>query len=321
MGEKTGISWCDHTFNPWWGCQEVSPACDHCYARSDAHRYFPRALLWGPNSERRFFSDEHWRGPIKWASRARAAGVRRKVFCASMADVFDNHGGLDAPRARLFALIEATPELDWLLLTKRVGNAMGMVPEHWLDARWPRNAWLGMTAENQEVIDRDLPKLARTPAPVRFISAEPLIAQMSLAHVETVLGQERCCGRAECLWCGGSGTRNKPVADWVIVGGESGAHARPMHVDWARGLRDECAAVGTAFHFKQWGEWIAEDQIGDIPGADIETTTRISAHWINEAWWIASVPRSETLHIKAGRAVTGNLLDGRLHQQFPGSRT
>lgn len=151
MGKTTGIEWCDATFNPWWGRAKVSPACKSCYAEAFAKRVGQK--VWGETSDRRFFGEGHWTEPERWSRDAQKAGIRRRVFCASMADVFEDRRDLDEHRERLWNLIERTPWLDWLLLTKRPENH-GMVPLAWqTGSRHPANVWLGCTAENQEYVD------------------------------------------------------------------------------------------------------------------------------------------------------------------------
>ena len=218
MGETTSISWCDATWNPWIGCTKVSPACDFCYAARDNER---RKWVsgWGPGIPRR--RTKTWGNPLTWSRKAAVTGLRPRVFCASLADVFDNEVP-DEWRADLWALVKATPNLRWILLTKRIGNAAKMLP-----ADWPYpNAGLMATLANQEEWDRDWPKLARTPATWRGVSAEPLLGPIDIGTA-------------------------KP--DWLIVGGESGPQHRHTSPDWVRSLRDQCAANGVAFHFKQWG--------------------------------------------------------------------
>ncbi|MBB4017331.1 protein gp37 [Chelatococcus caeni] len=235
MASNTKIEWAHHTFNPWVGCTAVSPACDHCYAESWAKRT-GQAHLW--KGDRRRTSEANWRLPLKWNRQAEAAGIRFRVFCASLADVFDNQ----VPqiwRSDLFALIEDTPHLDWLLLTKRPQNIQKMIWPKW-DAGLPWNIWLGTTAEDQHEANRRIPHLLEAPAAVRFISAEPLLGSIIF---EPWLSR----------------------IDWIIVGGESGPGARPMHPDWARSIRDQCAAAGTAFFMKQmWGA--AKSKMPPIPG-------------------------------------------------------
>ena len=225
MARNSPIEWTHHTFNPWWGCSKISPACAHCYAEKWSRRV--GLDLWGDEGPRRFFGDHHWREPMTWNAEAERTGVRRRVFCASMADVFEPREDLDPWRTRLWALIAQTPWLDWLLLTKRPEFVGDLVP--WNDS-WPDNVWLGATAENQLWLVRRAHQLARYPTAIRFISCEPLLAPLDLTPV-------------------------LHAVDWVIAGGESGAKARPSNPEWFRSLRDQCIASGIAFHFKQWGEW------------------------------------------------------------------
>lgn len=224
MGRYSGIEWTHHTFNPWWGCTKVSPACAHCYAESWSKRV--GLALWGEESPRRFFADAHWKQPLLWDKAAASDGDRHRVFAASMADVFEDRVDLVAPRERLWELIAGTPNLDWLLLTKRPELVAGLVP--WV--QWPHNVWLGVTAENQRLLDQRLTHLGRLPAVVRFLSCEPLLGSLDV-------------------------TRHARSIDWVITGGETGGRSRPTHPKWFGSLRDQCLAEGIPFHFKQWGDW------------------------------------------------------------------
>lgn len=226
MGKNSRIEWTHHTFNPWWGCVRVSPACKNCYAEAWAKRVGKD--VWGAKASRRFFGDAHWAGPIRWNNEAEAAGERRRVFCASMADVFEDRRDLDEARARLWPLITATPWLDWLLLTKRPECAQKLAP--W-NGKWPPNVLIGTTAETQLWASRRLPVLAEIPARVRFVSCEPLLGALNLTE-----------------WLGTS-------LGWVIAGGESGPKARKPDPSWFRALRDQCISAGVPFHFKQWGNW------------------------------------------------------------------
>ena len=174
MGTTTGIAWCDSTFNPWLGCIRVSPACDHCYAAALSWRTGRRDRhgrdLWDPHARRVRTSLDYWRAPLRWNRDALAAGRRHRVFCASMADVFDNR----APstwRADLWQLIRATPAVDWFCLTKRPQNIAGMLPADWGHG-WT-NVWLGTTAENQIEATRRIPYLMAIPAAARFLCVEP----------------------------------------------------------------------------------------------------------------------------------------------------
>lgn len=231
MGKNSHIEWTHHTFNPWWGCKKVSPACDHCYAELWAKRM--GHSLWEVDSPRRFFSDSHWREPLKWNEEARQSGQRQRVFCASMADVFEHRADLNSERVRLWELIDNTPHLDWLLLTKRPQNVRRVAP--W-GANWPANVWLGTTVENQTQAEKRLPFLMKSPATIRFLSCEPLLGPLDL----------RQWFRREGFY---------PI-DWIIAGGESGAASRPMHPDWIISLLHQCQDSDVPFHFKQWGQWV-----------------------------------------------------------------
>ena len=160
MGENSKIEWTNSTFNPWWGCVKITEGCTNCYANAFDKRV--GGSHWGANAERRFFSDAHWAKPLAWNRKAEKAGERHRVFCASMADVFEDRRDLDAPRARLWELIRATPHLDWLLLTKRPENLDQLVPGDWITTNRPGpppNIWLGVTTENQHRADERIPTL------------------------------------------------------------------------------------------------------------------------------------------------------------------
>jgi len=226
MAEFTKIEWCDATFNPWLGCTKVSPACDNCYAEALMDVRYGR-VKWGAGNPRSRTAVSTWRQPRKWNRDAEKAGTRPFVFCSSLADVFDNE--IDpAWRADLFRLIEETPHLVWLLLTKRVGNVIGMSHKAW--GGMPRNVAIGATMASQEEYDRDRMKLAR----VKEV-ADPLF---TFGSFEPLLGPV-------ILDC------NAP--DWIIVGGESGGNARPMDLDWARSLKRQSDELGRVFNFKQVG--------------------------------------------------------------------
>ena len=229
MAITTGIEWTDSTFNPWIGCTNVSPGCDHCYAEvMNAYRHWTQ---WRPHGERHRTSAATWKNPIKWQADAprfqRENGRRQRVFCASLADVCDNQ----APagwRADLYALIRATPDLDWQILTKRPQNIARFLPADWGDG-YP-NVWLGATTEDQHHFDQRWPSLLSVPAAVRFVSYEPGPGALRLPD-------------------------RGPVPDWIISGGESGAAARAMNPQWARDLRDDCQRRGIPLFHKQWGSY------------------------------------------------------------------
>ncbi len=221
MGADSKIEWTDHTFNPWVGCTKISPGCDHCYAEGWAKR--SGLVKWG--GERRRTSAQNWKQPLKWHASI-PDGQRRRVFCASLADVFDNQVP-DDWRFDLFELIRKTPRLDWLLLTKRVGNAKLMLLQSGMDGAY--NIWIGATVVTQEEADRDIPKLLRVPARIRFLSCEPLLGPINLD------------------------SRLLQFLDWVIVGGESGPGARPFVLGWGKDIVRQCNAAGVAVFVKQVG--------------------------------------------------------------------
>lgn len=235
MAKDSKIEWTTHTFNPWFGCTKVSPACKNCYAEVMTKR--TGLVVWGPQAERRISSNDNWKQPLKWAKAARAAGVRHRVFCASLADVFEDRPEVSDARLRLWNLIEATPELDWLLLTKRPENMDRMLP--WRFQPYP-NVWLGTTVEDQQRADERIPHLLRIRAAKRFLSVEPMIGPVGL---ET-------CYRDHSE-SSGLCDHEETGIDWVICGGESGHGARPLNIKWARSLRDQCKSAGVAFFMKQ----------------------------------------------------------------------
>jgi protein gp37 len=275
MAENSGIEWTHHTFNPWIGCTKVSAACDHCYAETWDNRF--GGGHWGPKAPRRRTSDSNWQQPFKWNKAAAANGVRYRVFCASLADVFDNQVPLEW-RWALWAVIKATPHLDWLLLTKRPQNIKKMLPEDW-GAGW-HNVWLGTTVENQVEANRRVPHLLAAPATVRFLSCEPLLGLVDLSAIDIdgygeMDALSPCSPKEICDSCWDPETTGEPLdesiqgfedegffyppsadkprgIDWVIAGGESGPHFRSGDQAWFRSLRDQCQSAGVPFLFKQW---------------------------------------------------------------------
>jgi protein gp37 len=239
MSQGSSIEWTHHTFNPWWGCTKVSTGCQNCYAETLSRRFGYK--LWGVNVERRLFSEKHWQEPIKWNKQAKESGERVRVFCASMADVFEDLPSLDEERDKLWNLINETPWLDWQLLTKRPGNVLSMVPLEWRQ-KWPENVWIGTSAENQMTADRRVPILKTIPAAVRFLSCEPLVGRIDTLDLEGI--------------------------HWVIVGGESGNGYRSIEEEWVRLLHDNCVRSGVAFFFKQWGGRTSKSQGRTLDGRE-----------------------------------------------------
>lgn len=281
MGRNSEITWTHHTFNPWWGCTKISEACKYCYAEAWSKR--SGVKIWGPTAERRFFGKEHWREPIEWNKGAKKLNERRRVFCASMADILENRPDLDVWRARLWKLIEDTPWLDWLLLTKRPENFVKMVP--WSNT-WPPNVWIGTTVENQERATQRIPILLQYRAAIKFVSCEPLLGPVDLSQWLN--------HRNEKQFCIG--------IDWVIAGGESGFNARPMHPIWGRTLRDQCVAAEVPFHFKQWGCW----QPSDNGLKSRSRTIRFEG------------PNVESvIFVWKGKKAAGRILDGQIWDDVP----
>lgn len=277
MGEKSKIEWCDHTFNPWTGCTKIAPGCANCYAETRRARYgFDE---WGPGKPRKRTSATYWKQPLKWNREAEKAGKRAKVFCASLADVFDPEAPFEW-RDDLFALIRQTPYLDWLLLTKRPENALDWLREEYQgytlrgdpdysNPPYP-NLWLGVSIANQADADRNIPILLKVPSAIRFISAEPLIGPVSVPGFNAVtswcpickaivpddlVNMHRHAGvdlMAEfdiTKHCVGVNA----MLNWVIVGGESGPGARPCDVAWIRSIVQQCKAADVPCFVKQVG--------------------------------------------------------------------
>jgi protein gp37 len=219
VSKETSISWTDHTFNPWWGCMKVSPGCANCYAEAFAKR--TGHDVWGPTAEYRTFGKEHWAEPLAWNASAAKRGVTERVFCASMADVFDERGP-NSERRRLFELIRCTRNLTWQLLTKR--------PENWaiyFSENMP-NVWLGFTAENQEYFDERSRCMRHIPGFTGkfFVSYEPALGPIRLVEPD-------------------------PRLEWLIFGGETGGKRRPMEQQWAEDIKTDCDRLGIAFFMKQ----------------------------------------------------------------------
>lgn len=264
MGKWSGIAWCHHTFNPWIGCQKVSQACKHCYASVSTRVRVLRSRgveTFGPpaTTVRERTSKDYWRQPLAWDRAALAAGERHRVFSASLADVFEDHPMVTPWRCNLWDTIEATRNLDWLLLTKRPENVRAMVPASWL-TDWPLHVWLGTTVEDQETADARIPHLLRVPAALRFLSMEPLLALPDLGAIRDGSWYDREGAdlydalRGRAYWANGDhGLSGGPRISWVIAGGESGHDARSTDLAWLRKLRDDVRGAGVAYFVKQVG--------------------------------------------------------------------
>jgi len=240
--------------------------------------------LWGKDAPRRFFTDAHWKEPFKWDREAKAAGERRRVFCASMADVFEDREDLNAARERLWLLIESTPNLDWLLLTKRIRHVRKLSP--WR-GKWPANIWLGTSTENQLWLNKRVDHLLEHDVAIRFVSAEPLLGHLDLSpYLEP------------------PGSVNSGI-NWVIAGGESGPDSRYMNPAWPEALRDQCREAGVPFHFKQWGHWAPEEIIKEGISAKAQRVEIVGR-------------MGETIRmVKIGKTKSGRILDGVTWDEFP----
>lgn len=314
MSETTEISWAHSTFNLRWGCTKVSPACDFCYAETTAARWGHN--VWGADATRKPMSEHYWNEPLRWEKKAAASGEPWRVFCSSMADVFEDAPGelgaqMATERARLWELVEQTRHLTWMLLTKRPQNVMRMVPRAWHSIKgapgrpniicWPHNVWVGTTVENQRYANLRIPQLLAIPAPVRFLSCEPMLGAVDLSRYISRLS-------------------------WVICGGESGPRARPMHPDWARSLRDQCDQA-VPYLFKQWGEWLPYEPDAQPPFWAGQNGDLIDGHHLpvdlsegdpTHGWWAPNVDSDgDIIYRRVGKTAAGHHLDGRTWDEYP----
>ena len=437
MAENTGIEWTDHTFNPWIGCTKVHAGCANCYAEADMDKRRGR-VRWGPQGTRSM--TKTWGAPRKWNKTGKllvecdnpdcryrrvvpegmedtfcsecgwpsGSAARPRVFCASLADVFEDwdgpiidhngerlywpHNAMQTPtkyiaeshcgsgeppvtmddlRRDLFALIDATPNLDWLLLTKRPENIRRMMSnvdwnacdsgdcpheyERECDTEDQRkfrdNMWLGTSVSDQSSADKQIPELlkCRDLSPVLFLSVEPLLDHIQLEVLRTGDFDSLDCLTGTRSYAGRGGragheTTGHAAIDWVIVGGESGPQARPMHPQWVRDLRDQCEGAGVPFFFKQWGEWKpicemtgfecsalyrsnvkakpgeSQESIDDIHGRTCRVDTS-GFQYDGQRGWKGGDPFVIPYQVfKVGKKAAGRLLDGREWSEFPGGQ-
>ena len=274
VGSKTTIAWCHHTFNGWIGCSKVHAGCKMCYAERDMAIRMQR-VVWGPNGTRSI--TKTWKDPLRWNRMAASDGERRRVFCASLSDVFEDWSGnilhhdnsvatriggrkttMDDLRRDLFTLIDSTPNLDWLILTKRPENIFEMWPVNPQTGlrEYRSNVWLGTSVSNQETAQQMIPHLmgCRQLSPVLFLSVEPLLSRTVLGDVVCDFGNGFRGNPFVCESSSGNDERRWPAIDWVIVGGESGPSARPCHDEWIRSIRKECMSHHVPCFVKQLGQ-------------------------------------------------------------------
>lgn len=329
MAANSGIEWTDHTANFWWGCFKISPGCQHCYAHTWAQRYGKN--IWGPaRTTGRELKKGVWKELPKWNRKAEQEGRRRRVFVQSMADFYEDHPQVTPWREQAMDLMEQLTWLDFQVLTKRPENIAGMSARWMKD--WPAHIWIGTSVEDQQRADERIPHLLKIPARVRFLSCEPLLGSIQLddGHSSWLTcngprpGESECCeSQYVCGECFHG-------IDWVITGGESGHNARPMHIQWARNLRDQCQAAGVPYFHKQNGEFISRPEAELIPSL---TNWRDEIHY---TWWgclaldgefwpetsnwngrQAEPPDWEVTVYKVGKKAAGRLLDGREWNEVP----
>ena len=327
MAENSGITWTDHTFNPWMGCAKVSSGCHNCYAEALMDTRWGK-VKWGKIGTRVRTGEKNWNEPRKWNRRAEKSGVRARVFCASLADVFEDRAELVNWRADLFELIAETDNLDWLLLTKRPENVMQMIadvvgenPNAWL-RRHP-NVWVGTSVENQAAADHRIPILLSIPCRLRWLSAEPLLGSIEMSqhlgtvHTDSAGIDARYAEDGYGPWVDGIG--------WVIAGGESGEVPRPTHPEWVRSIRDQCIAASIPFHFKQWGEWMPFDTF-ELAAEHEGWGERhdLCVLWPNGIGSTALMCAGDEAwengcrgFRNVGKKTAGRLLDGRVWHEFP----
>lgn len=344
--KNSHIEWCDHTFNAWLGCTRKSEACRYCYIE----RTVPlrtRGMKLGDLRVRT--GSANWKQPLKWNKVAYAdcpecgwsgpyadvcpvpeclalgqeMPVRRpRVFCLSLGDWLDDQVPIEW-LADLLKLIQATPNLDWQLLTKRPENfrkRVGAVADGWQSscvmAVWwmrgvqPDNVWIGATVENQAMANERIPLLYKIPAKVHFLSCEPLLEKLNLEHWLSPCSI--FCDHDE----DGGGHRSGPSGiEWVICGGESGPNARAMHPDHARSLRDQCQAAGVPFFFKQWGEWVPLHAF--VEGKGIEMVITAAGEDVTHRPYKQDYNYTCARMFKVGKKAAGRLLDGIEWNEFP----
>ena len=324
MGENSKIEWCDHTFNAMIGCTKVSDGCKFCYAEEMMDKRYGRAQ-WGASGTRVRTSAENWKKPYAWNRKAEKLGIRYRVFCESLGDVFEDHPAWIEPRRDLLRVTAETPYLDWLFLTKRIENVLGMIEESakylfkhgditvaskWL--KWLKhgsdympNVQVGTSVENQKAANQRIPELLKIPAAVRFLSMEPLLGPVNPYITYTINGLEVVIDYLRGTMSI-EGQAHVPCnkVNHIIVGGESGDHARPMHPDWVRLIRDGCMDAGAPFLFKQWGAWLPYD-------------VRCSDKYPQNMGSSDHTVLEDSLFAKVGKHNSGRLLDGQEWNQFP----
>jgi len=294
MSDATTIEWTDATWNPVRGCSRVSQGCVHCYAEGVARRFS------GPGQPYEGLINKHgsWNGNIKFVDHVLEQPLRwrrpRRIFVNSMSDLF-HENCTDEQIDRIFRVMDSTDgsRHTFQVLTKRPERMRDYMLRY-ADKMMgpPPNVWLGVSVENQAAYDERVPLLLETPAYVRFLSVEPLLGPVSIKVTDNL---------------------ERPQLHWVIVGGESGPGARPMHPTWVRGLRHQCRTAGIAFFFKQWGAWAPNETHPERMFVYADGSTDIPDMRV-----AAPENNGETEMARVGKKAAGRLLDGQLHDEFPG---
>lgn len=297
MADKTKIQWCDATWNPVTGCSPVSEGCANCYAARMASRF---RQVHGGHFSQILMHPERLDQPLRWKK-------PRRIFVSSMGDLF-HEGVSDAWFSRIISVIAAAQQHTFMVLTKRPEQMLLSIRRFYEFGRKTPilpNLWLGVTAENQEQANKRIPILLQIPAAKRFVSIEPMLGPVNLNDLTANLKPK--CGRSLCDYFSAlNGSEYDPQGnpkycnpgtfnslDWVIVGGETGPGARPMHPDWARSVRDQCQAAGVPFFFKSWG-------------SHVPVTLKFADN---------SYPAMQ--RVKHGQSVSHRTLDGRTWEEFP----
>jgi protein gp37 len=305
----TTIEWAEKTWNPVTGCTPVSEGCEHCYAKRMAQRLRGRCGYPEDDPFKVTFHPDRLERPLKLKKPSR-------IFVCSMGDLFHDDVGYSI--VDIFDVMSATPQHTYILLTKRPERMRSLFRLNGplLGSEPLPNVWLGVTAENQARADERIPILLQIPAAVRFVSVEPMLGPVDMSEWFGLyqLSNDK--------WALKVGSRWKDSPDWIIVGGETGPGARPMHPDWVRSLRDQCRAARVPFLFKQWGEWRPLESADSCPLDKV-------GYWYRG--WRPFTPlysadgHSFTIGVspwgahmaRVGRRTAGRILDGRIWDEYP----
>jgi protein gp37 len=310
MGDKSKIEWTDATWNPVRGCTVVSEGCRNCYAMQVAARFNGQGQAYEDLAYRND-SGAHWTGKVKLIDEHLQDPLRwkrpRRIFVNSMSDLF--HESIpDEWIERIFQVMFTANHHIFQVLTKRPERMLDWISRSAFLSNDPLpNVWLGISAEDETTFLKRAPLLIKTPAAVKWLSLEPLLGPMNFEAFSTF------------FYTGWTEAPFDDVIDWVVVGGESGARARPMHPDWARYVRDKCVEANVPFFFKQWGEWdgggVFGSECDDPCGRDVKALP--GGALTGTDWEPGShLKGSQTIH-RVGKKAAGRLLDGREWNEYP----